>query len=217
MRDLRRPAPGPARDRRAAGVHVRASAQPRRGTGRGGRSTPAAAEAAASAPARPQGAAPAARSVQREGRGHLPRVPRRRDTRATPARRSSRASMRIATTSARRSAPAACNARPATAPAPGTHAARTLHSINSLKAELDPNGAGAQPAVPRLPPGGRAHRLACQRARAQRPRLRRLPPDPPGPRRRCSPRPASPTSASPATGKSAPISRSLPPTRCASA
>ena len=63
------------------------------------------------------------------------------------------------------------------------HAAQQEPRIDQQpQGELVADGAGAQPDLPQLPPGGGEDRLARQHARAQRPRLRRLPPDPPGPR-----------------------------------
>ena len=57
------------------------------------------------------------------------------------------------------------------------HAAQQEPAIDQQQqGELVADGAGAQPDVPRLPSGRREDRLACQRARAQRRRLRRLPP-----------------------------------------
>ena len=57
--------------------------------------------------------------------------------------------MRIASTSARRSAPAACSARPATAPVPGTRRSKNPAIDQQPQGELVANGAGAQPDLPR--------------------------------------------------------------------
>ena len=169
-----------------------ASAQPAHGGPRAAAS-PAAASAAGRRPAhrlrlrrrrahRPaQGAAAAAASSTAR------RVPTPASSatttsrRATRARRSSRASMRIATTSARPFGPGGLQCEACHGPGARHARSKNPESINSLKAELVADGAGTQPDLPRLPPGRCEDRLARQHARAQRRRLRRLPPGAPGP------------------------------------
>ena len=165
-----------------------------------------------------QGAAAAAGAVQRQGRRHLPRVPRRRDRRATRARRSSRASTRIARDKRAPFGPGGLQCEACHGPgATPRGAARSPQSINSLKAsssqtaqERNQTCLGCHQAGARIG----WHASTHERSNA---RLRRLPPDPPGPRPGAREGRASPTSASPATGRSAPTSRSRRPTRCASA
>ena len=87
--------------------------------------------------------------------------------RPTRLRRSSRPSMRFATTRTRRLDRAACSARPATAPERAMPAEQEPRRDQQLQVDARPDAEGTQPAVPELPPGRRADRLARQRARAQ--------------------------------------------------
>ena len=126
------------------------------------------------------GAAGQGTEYTREGRRHLPGLPRPGERHRDLQHRGDLqdARTRSAATRTRRSAPAACSARPATARAPATRrkgSKKTL-TINSFKANSFLTSVEAQRALPRLPPGPGAHRLACRRARAQRARLHRLPP-----------------------------------------
>ena len=127
--------------------------------------------------------------------------------------------MRTAATRMRRSAPAACSARPATAPAPGTRprAATRSSTINSFKASSFLTVAERNAAVPRAATRTSArtgwHASAHERSAWPAPIATSCTPS----ATPCWPRPTSPTSASTATRSSAPISRSRRRIRCASA
>ena len=163
-----------------------------------------------------QGSAPAAGPIQRKRRRHLPRVPRRRDPGLL-----GRGDLQGQAFASQGQARAVRPRRLAVRGLPRSRRPPCAQQEPGLdqqpQGELVANGAGTQPALPQLPPGGCEDLLARQHARAQRPRMRRLPPDPPGQATRCSRRPASPRCASAVTGRSGPTSRSRPPIRCASA
>jgi hypothetical protein len=147
----------------------------------------------------------AARSVQRRRRGHLPRLHDdvsstysagaifktkhafRKDARARSARRAAMRGVSRTGSAPRREQEPGLDQQP--------------------EGDVVADAAGAQPAVPRLPPGRRAHRLACELARTQQPRVQRLPQGASGARDPVLVKASHPRSASPATARSAPISR----------